>query len=114
MSDSTSLRNEQIKTLFIQRFSYEKIGELFNISKVRARQIISDYLIEDYSKQTTELALFKYNKNCNLCGLDKVTNLHYIDKNPKNIDRGNILPLCEPCYKLFNQNLTISSSNGST
>lgn len=97
------LRNEQIKTLFIQRFSYEKIGKLFNISKERVNEIITDYLIKDLKKETTEKALMEYNKNCNLCGKNSLIKLHYMDGNLNNTDRGNILPLCEECWKLFNK-----------
>jgi len=83
-------------------FSYGKIGKLFNLSRQRIHQIISEYgkLLDnsDYSEICQKI--FKRDDNiCQKCGeADLNLIVHHIDKNDSNNEFTNLITLCNNCH----------------
>jgi len=90
MSDREDLIKEYVEA----GMSYEKIGNILNLSKQRAHQIYSGY---NTINPTNSSKLKK--RFCEICKTKENLQIHYIDGNTKNNQGHNIATLCIKCHR---------------
>ena len=93
--------------LKIQGLTYQKIGDIFGVSRQRIEQIVSGRksIYHKYIK-----ILKRDNYTCqwkNICDdkLLKNLNIHHIDLDPGNNDENNLITICKYCHIAYHKSL---------
>lgn len=91
--------------LFKQGYSYQEIGNKFNVSRQRIHQVVKDY--RNIGRRGREDKYRDFGQ-CNRCS-ELATVLHHIDLNNSNDDISNLRALCHKCHmtKHTNTNKTL-------
>lgn len=101
MSPPQTKRNELIKSLYSQKWSYASIGRLFKIKRQRVHQIVTGYSTSAIEIKPLNLSewidYLKKSKDCEICNQEKEVSVYYIDSNERNNAATNILNVCEDC-----------------
>ena len=98
-------RIEKMKQLKQKGLSYVSIGKLFDISRQRVHQLITDYITPTARKtkkykwldKIYEAILKRDNYKCQICERKAIL-VHHIDKDNSNNDPKNLISLCQSCH----------------
>ena len=88
-------RKEIIIRLINERYTYEKIGKIFGISRQRVHQILKEYKPKKISKISI---LERDNYECQFCFGKNKLEIHHLDGNRKKNKKNNKLTLCRKCH----------------
>lgn len=92
-------RNDRIKKLYSNGYTYKSIGLKYKITAQRIRQIVTGYGSVSFLSYATRPNLLR--KNCD-CG-KLATQIHHIDRNCKNNKSNNLISLCKICHSALHK-----------
>lgn len=100
----TLLRNQSIKEMRADGFSYGKIARVLGISRQRVHQITSgyqinlDHLHNGYGFAHIHKAILERDGKCRKCSKTQNLIVHHINNNDRDNRYDNLVTLCNDCH----------------
>ena len=81
-----------------ERYSFSKIGRMYNISRQRAHQLIKGYKSFASHNFSSKNIDFMVSGNCKMCSKEMSVDIHHIDGDSSNNIPSNLMRLCKECH----------------